>query len=340
MKARWEDLTARTRGLATHLLTPSQLDDLARAPDLDALGDAFRALGLLVPEAGSVTPEQLELAVRRAAAARLHTLTRWAGARKTLLAVVFEDEDRRSLRAMLRGAVHGATPEERLGGLIPTPALPERALGELASQRTAGAVAALLTAWGSPYGAALLPDAAATHPDLLTLEYRLNRAFAARALQGAHAARSRQLVEFVRDTIDLENAGTAFVLAGAGKDAPPKQAFLEGGRHLPLDAFLDAVAAREPREVGRRLAAAFRPDPIAAALERHAGDPAALEEAILRRRIATLRACAWWDPTGPAAVLQYVLQLRAEVLDLRRAIWGVALGAPPSRELAPPLAPA
>lgn len=338
MKARWEDLTVRTRGLATHLLTPAQLDALARAPDLDALGAAFRALGLLVPEAEAVTPEQLELAVRRAAAARLHTLTRWAGARQALLAVVFEDEDRRSLRAILRGAVHGAAPEERLGGLIPTPALPERVLGELARQPTPGAVAALLTAWGSAYGTALLPDAAATHPDLLTLEYRLNRTFAARALAGARAAHSRQLVEFVRETIDLENAGTAFVLAGAEKDAPTKQAFLEGGRRLPLAAFLDAVVAREPGEVGRRLAAAFRPDPLAGALERHATDPAALEEALLRQRIATLRARAWWEPAGPATVLGYVLRLRAEILDLRRAIWGVALGAP--RELAAGLAPA
>ena len=172
MKARWEDLTARTRGLATHLLAPGQLDGLARAPDFDALSDAFRALGLLVPEGGTVTPEQLELSVRRAAAAKLRTLTRWAGARKALLAVVFEDEDRRSLRAMLRGAVHGASAEQRLGGLIPTPALPERALGELARQPTPGAVAALLAAWGSPYGPALLPDAAAVHPDLLALEPR------------------------------------------------------------------------------------------------------------------------------------------------------------------------
>jgi hypothetical protein len=108
---------------------------------------------------------------------------------------------------------------------------------------------------------------------------------------------------------------------------------------LPLAVFLDAVAAREPNEVGRRLAAAFRPDPIAAALERHASDPAALEEALLRQRIATLRARAWWDPMGPATVLGYVLQLRAEVLDLRRAIWGVALGAPLPPELAPGLAP-
>jgi vacuolar-type H+-ATPase subunit C/Vma6 len=329
MKARWEDLTARTRGLATHLVTPVQLEALARAPDLDSLRDAFRALGLLVPEAGTATAEQLELSVRRAAAARLRTLTRWAGARKALLAVVFEDEDRRSLRAMLRGAVQGATPEERLGGLIPTPALPERALGELARLPTTGAVAALLAAWGSPYGLALLPEATAAHPDLLTLEYRLSRAFVIRALQGARAARSRQLVEFVRDTVDLENAGTAFVLAGTERETSPGLAFLDGGRRLPLAAFLDAAAAPDAQEAGRRLAAAFRPDPMAATLEHHAGDPAALEEAILRQRIVTLHARAWWDPMGPAAVLGYILQLRAEVLDLRRTIWGVALRVPP-----------
>jgi vacuolar-type H+-ATPase subunit C/Vma6 len=130
------------------------------------------------------------------------------------------------------------------------------------------------------------------------------------------------------------------VLAGAEKDAPPKQAFLEGGRRLPLAVFLDAVAAREPGEVGRRLAAAFRPDPLAAALERHASDPAALEEALLRARNALLHARAWWDPMGPATVLRYVLQLRAEMLDLRRAIWGVALGASAAPEPALGLVPA
>lgn len=329
MTARWEDLATRARGLATHLLGRAELDALARAPDLDALGDALRARGFL-PAEGPVTPDILELAVRRVAGARLQILAGWGQGRTTLLAVVFEDEDRRSLRALLRGAVQGAAPEERLAGLIPTPGLPERVLAELAGQPTPGAIAALLTAWGSAYGPALLPEAAATHPDLLTLEYRLNSTFASRALRGARAARSRGLVEFVRETIDLENACTALVLGGAEPEAPPERAFVDGGRYLSLAAFRDAVAAPDGGEAARRLAEAFRPAPVAAVFARAASDPAAIEEALLRQRIAAQGAAARWDPAGLASVLSYVLRLRAEVLDLQRAIWGVMLGAPVS----------
>ena len=328
MKARWEDVATRARGLATHLLGPAQLEALASVPDWRALADAFRPLGSPLSEDAAATPALLELAVRRTAAARLRTLARWAGDRTAFLAIIFEDEDRRSLRALLRGAVHGAPPEERLAGLIPTPTLPERALAELARLPTPRAVTTLLTAWGSAYGSALAVAAAATHPDLLSLEYQLNRTFAARALRGARAARSSVLIEFVRETIDLENACTALVLAGAEPDSPAKPAFVDGGRRLSYAAFLDAVSAREPAEAGRRLAASFAPGPIATTFERSAREPAALEELLLRERRASLHERARRDPAGPATVLRYVLDLRAQVLALRRIIWGVALDAP------------
>lgn len=327
MRARWEDLATRARGLATHLLGRVELDALARTPDLAALGDALRARGFL-PGEGPATPETLELAVRRIAATRLGVLAAWGRDRNALLAVIFEDEDRRSLRALLRGAVRGAATHERLAGLIPTPGLPERALAELAGQPTPNAVAVLLTAWGSAYGPALLPDAAAARPDLLRLEYRLNALFASRALRGARAAKSRGLIEFVRETIDLENACTALVLAGAELDAPPQQAFVDGGRRLSLAAFSDAVAAPDAGAAARRLATAFASDPIADAFARAADDPAAIEEALLRQRIAVLDVAVRRNPAGPASVLHYVLRLRAEVLDLRRVIWGVMLRAP------------
>jgi len=328
VKARWEDLATRARGLAPHLLDGTQLDALARVPDSGALADALRPLGFLLPDAAAVTPELLELAVRRTAAARLRTLARWAGGRNAVLAVIFEDEDRRSLRALLRGAVQGAPPHERLAALIPTPALPERALAELAGLPTPRAITALLTAWGNAYGSALSAAAAATHPDLLALEYQLNRTFAARALRGARSARSRELTEFVRETIDLENACTALVLAGAEPDIPARPAFLSGGRRLSLAAFLDAVGARQPGDAGGRLAASLGPGRLAAAFLRRAGEPAALEELLLRERSAALHERARRDPAGPATVLQYILDLRTEVLALRRIIWGVALTAP------------
>jgi vacuolar-type H+-ATPase subunit C/Vma6 len=126
----------------------------------------------------------------------------------------------------------------------------------------------------------------------------------------------------------LENACTALVLAGAEPDAPPQPAFVAGGRRLSMAAFGDAVAAPDAGDAARRLAAAFGSDPVADAFTQAANDAAAIEEALLRHRIATQGAAARRNPAAPASVLHYVLRLRAEVLDLRRVIWGVMLRAP------------
>ncbi len=330
MKPTWEDVNARARGLATHLLSRGELDALAQVPDLATLAEELRRRGYLVGEDGApVSPAALDLALRREAAARLRVLMRWCGPRAVVLTVLFEDEDRRSLRAILRGAVQGAPPEERLAGLVPTPTLPERALGELARQQTPGAMAALLTAWRNPYGSALLPDAAAAHPDLFKLEVLLNRTFAARALRASRrAGPSGVLADYVRQVIDLENASAALVLAAEGKDVTPKEAFLPGGRRVSIEVFEVAAATGDLAEGARRLAAAFEGSPLAEAFRRYPRDPIKLEDAVLRIQIRELTQVMRRTPLGPATVLAYALRLRAQVLDLRRIIWGVALAAP------------
>lgn len=325
MKARWEDLATRARGLATHLLTRADIAALAAAPNLAALGDALRAREFPLAD-GTLTADGLELAVRRVAGARLWLLSRWAGLRNPPLAVLLDDEDRRSIRACIRGAVQGAPAELRLAGLVPTPSLPKRALAELAGQPTPRAVAALLTAWGNGFGPALLRASQTTQPDLLEIEHALNRSFAERALHSARAAGSQVLVDYVRETIDLENACAALVLAGAERDSAVKRAFVAGGRTLSLAAFLEAIA--DGAGAARRLAAAFHGTGWAAAFERWGADPARIEEQLLMRRVEHLRALARRDPAGPASVLEFALRLRAEVIDLQRVIWGVALGAP------------
>lgn len=323
---RWEDLATRARGLGTHLLDRSAIASLGASESVEALGAALRGHGYPVPEDG-VTADALELAVRRQAGSRLSVLARWAGNRSVLLAVLFEDEDRRSIRAIVRGAVQGASADLRLAGLIPTPALPERALRELAVQPSSGAVAVLLTAWGNAYGTALLREAKAAQPDLLAIESGLTVTFAQRALAGARGTGSGLVVDYVRDTIDLENATVALMLAGGEADLPGKTAFVEGGRRLRLATFLDAIAAGDIAAAGRCLAKAFRPTPLAAAFER-AGDASSIEEQLLRGRIAMIREAERRDPAGPASVLGFALRVRVEVFDVRRVIWGVELGAP------------
>jgi vacuolar-type H+-ATPase subunit C/Vma6 len=329
VKPLWDDLNARARGLGTHLLSRLQLEGLARELDLPALGDGLRRFGIATGESGvTVIPEDLELAIRRWAAARLRTLARWAGPRASALPTVFEDEDRRSLRAILRGAVHGSPAERRLAGLVPTPALPERALMELARAPTASAVATLLAAWRHPYAAALAPAIGTTHPDLFALELSLARMFADRTLRAARRAGDRGLLRFARETIDLENALSAVVLTVEGKDVVPKDVFLPGGERVSIVAFEEAIALGEPGSAGARLAVALGDSPIATALHQAARDPAALEDDLLRARLHVLARRVRQAPLGALPVLWFGLRLRAQVVDLRRIVWAVTLGAP------------
>lgn len=323
----WADLIARTRGLGTHLIPPARLHALAGAADLRALAQGLREAGIDLGEEPE-TAASFELSVRRSAAASLAILMRWSGARTAVLAVVYEDEDRRSLRAMLRGAAQGVAAEPRLAGLLPTPALPEKALLELARLPTVSAVVALLCAWRHPYGPPLRTEATSPHPDLLKLELTLARTFADRARRSARADGAGVLLGYARQVVDLDNAMTALVLAGPDRSVTPKDLFLPGGSRITIEVYERAIVTGQWSAAAEQLATAFTRTPLAAVFRDPAAEPGTLERSLLRGQIDMLDAQARTDPLGPALVLSYALRLRAQVMDLRRIIWGLALGAP------------
>jgi vacuolar-type H+-ATPase subunit C/Vma6 len=328
----WADLNARARGLATHLLSGSALEQLARAPDLPALSHEWVATGVLAVEPEQSTPIALDLALRRAAAANLRRLTRWMGPRVEPLRFVLEDEERRSLRALLRGAAAGVGAETRLSGLIPSPGLPERLLAELARQPSARDVVALLVDWRHPYGSPLLPALATDPPDLFRLECELNRTFALRATRGARRG-GKVLRGLVEEIIDLDNLCGGLVLAVSEQELPPDEAFLPGGRRVALAAFRVAAGSRNPDRAADYLAAGFGETEVARLVRRHASDPVALEEALLQHRSRQLRRQGRLDPLGPAPLLGYLLRLRIQTAVLGRMLWGVAFGVPPELRL-------
>jgi len=324
---RWEDVNARARGLSTHLLSAAQLQLVSRAQVVPTLTAELRRLGFSLSGGGVCPPDELELAVRRWASAALATLARWAGRRVTALAIIYEDEDRKSLRAVLRGALCGAPADARLPGLIPTPTLPERALEELARQVSVAAVVTLLEVWGSPYGAALGAVARSAEPDPFAIDLALDRTFAARALSAARRG-GPDLLAFVRESLDLANAETALLLATAGRDVVPKDVFLPGGVRVSIVTFEEAAAAGGPGLAGVRLARAFAPSPLGAAFHDLGSDPNRLQDELLRLRVHELQQRARLSPLGPAPVLWFALRLRACVIDLQRIIWGAALRSP------------
>jgi vacuolar-type H+-ATPase subunit C/Vma6 len=324
----WDDLNARAHGLSTHLLGRAALEHLARSHDLPTIAAELERRGYRIEEGARASATGLELAARRAVAERVRILEGWSGWRRDALAIVFEDEDRRSIASLLRGAVQHAPPELRLSGLLPTPLLPERALEELSRQPSVGAIAALLTAWRHPLAAALVPETGGAEPDLLGNDVALNRAFTQRALRNARRAGDRGLLtRYVRRTIDIENAFTVLALSDE-KPVRLPQYWVAGGRDLTPDTAERAVTAANPSAAGRLLAEAFHGTRLAKVFARPAEYPEGLEAAVLRVLIEELRSAARADPLSPAFFLGYALRLRAEVLDIRRIIWGVALRAP------------
>lgn len=333
MKRGWEDLVARVRGLTTHLLGRERLAQLARARDLLSLAAALEELGggSWARAQRAPTAEELELMVRRMAAAHLRIVAMWSGDRITLLDPLYLDEDRRSVRALLRGAASGAPPDARIAGLVPTPALPERALEELASQRSIAAVCSLLAVWGHPFGAALLAPSRAPKPDLFRLELLVNKVYAERAVAAARAnsrkdGARRDMLAFVRQVIDRENAWTAVQLAGQRAGAPAQELFVGGGDRLTPETYLQAASADTRARAVAILAKAFTGTPYARVFER---SPESLEDAALAAELRHTTDAARRSPLGIAPVIAFFTRLRAEVRDLRLIIWRLTAHAPP-----------
>ena len=334
MRPRWEDVNARARGLGAHLLGEEALAALARSPDLPALARALEADGVLREEVTAPGAAALELALRRAAGAEVRLVRRWLGSRDEVVAVALDAEDHRSLRALVRGAVAGASAEARLTGLIPTPALPERLLRELAERVRVAEQAALLVAAGHPAGPALLAESGGqAEPDLFALELALTGVFAARALAGARQA-GGVLLEYVRLVIDLENCRAALLLAERGGAEPAGPAYVRGGVQVTRDDFEHAAAERDPGSAARRLGAALGGGSFAILLLRHAREPGALDAALQTALLRWLRQRARLEPLGPAPLLLWFLRLRQQQEALARIVWSVDLGVPTEARLA------
>lgn len=322
----WDDVIVRVRGLASRLLGRTQLNALAESRTLEGLSGALAPTGYgPVPESDERDPAGIERHTRRAAADRLATIGAWCGDRVSALAPLFEDEDRRNLRAIVRGILAALPTAQRTAGLIPTPSLSLGPLEMLAKQEDVGRVATLLSTWGSPYGSALVPETKRVRPDLFLLQLALDRAYVNRALEQSHDI--DELRELVQLEIDAANVRSALAVSQRTVESDPESLWLSGGLLLPHDVYartasLDEQAARDA--LSRLLAGTA----IAAAVNSNEHNPdLALTASLLPFLKRRIRA----HPLSLSTVIEYLLRLRAEVHDLSRIVWGIALDAPRRR---------
>jgi vacuolar-type H+-ATPase subunit C/Vma6 len=321
------DISTRARGLRTHLLPANELERLARATSVLALQRELSGLGYVRSDAPA-TALSLEKEIRRHAASQMGILDRWCtDDRRASLAALFEDEDRRSIQAILRGAQQGTATEVRMAGLIPTTSLPERALLTLAGQPTPTDVIRMLALWNHPLGTPLVAAASGPHPSLFEIEVELQRAFARRASARAHQG-GRQLVEYVEQVVDEMNTWSALLHFVERDPSIVDLTFVEGGRWLTRDVFHTLMNLETRPQVETRLAWELRKSVFANVFREGIEDLAQLEGAMLRAQIKWQNRAVRVDPSGAAPIIGFAIELRAEVLNLRGIIWGVALRAP------------
>ena len=321
-------LVARARGLATHLIARPTLETLADADSVESFTHRLsRVHAAIHPIAAAGEVVAVERAIRDAAARPLVTLRRWQHRAPNALDVFAAYQDRRSLRALLRGAAAGAPLERRVAGLVPTPSLPHSALLELGRCATPLEVVRHLIELGHDDADRLLMIVGGTPADLLSTEIALLRAFAERVVRiadrGDHVLRA-----FVDSVMDVANAQHALLVAGGPRDLNVADLFVRGGRWLSLTAFAAVATAVSTEGALTALAAAVGRSPLAAWLPVLTGDLAHLDRAFLIGSLAELTSAMRREPLSSAAVLRLLLLIDAQSRDLRALAWGAALGTP------------
>lgn len=324
----FDDVIARVRGLSSRLLGRAELERLALSRDVDTLIEGFQ--GTSYDPVASLTtrePIPLEREARRIAGNRLSIISAWCADRNEVLVPVFEDEDRRNLRALTRAVLAQTPPEQRTAGLLPTPALPAPALEELARHTRLRDLAGVLTSWGNPYGRAIAAEALRPHPDLFLLQLAIDRTFATRALAAAERF-GEPILSYVRLLVDAENATSALALASGAIEHDREMLFIPGGELISLEAYHE-LAMLKPHDARARLSrivAGTQLAPIASAAPGTNPD-----DAILTAHLREMHRTARLSPLSLSVMLEYVLRLRAEMHDIARIIWGIAMQMPRKR---------
>lgn len=326
----WADASARARGLAGHLLDVPAWRRVYGAPDLPGLCRELQRSGY--PVEPGVDARTAERTVEQVRFQRQELLVRWLGPRSRKLRIVLEADDRRAIRALLRGAATDLGPEDRLATVPPTCGVSEDMLREAtASSSPEGCVEVL-----AELGQSLVLRTVEEHrtlteksPDLTPLlawELALGHAWAARAIDGI-GRRDSHLREHVGLFVDLENAWGA--LEPAADDAPPPEAvFVKGGATLSFEVFSDARGTGG-RDEARTLLGRVLPGAVGELFADPTVPSTLLERGALELAVRHEERALRREPLGPAPLLAFLLRLRLESRDLCGLLWARALGAPP-----------
>lgn len=319
-------VNARVRGMASRLLGPETFQAALGAEDFRG----FTAVLAQSPYAGAFEEAQASdsglRAVDRALAHDFHAITRSMlgfadGAPRAMIGALLRRYDLEDLKTVARAQHAGRDPSELGEALTGAGELRPATLEALTAAPDLPAAAQALAVTKHPLAKAFTRAARAyaSDGDLLAFEITLDRAYFRLLAEQAESGDASPLYrDHVRREIDAANLRTA--LKVAGRDADPSALFLEGGREIGRDAFLQLAQA------GLAGLSSLQGGTFGAVAE--AEDLAGAERAIRTALDEAARRAALRDPLGIGVVIRYLRSKEAEAAKLRLLARGAFYGVP------------
>ncbi|MDR5693905.1 MAG: V-type ATPase subunit [Armatimonadota bacterium] len=314
-------INARVKGMRSRLLSPGQLEEMLNVPDIEGMMQVLMntpyARDLEEALSRYTGIRAIDEALSRNFFQTTRTILGFADGRpKRWIQTILLRWDLANIRSILRGKHSGRPPEEILGTLLPAGELSEVTLKDLAEQPDVRAMAGVLGLWEHPLAAPLLEGAEeyARTGDLLSLELRLDRAYAAHVLRVASGkGHNEQVLRMVLQLeIDLTNVKTA--LKAQRVNEPPEEKrryFIPGGQVVTEDLFLDLADPHREAQGRRALRLRGFPEfpPSSDLLE--------VEKALDRFFSREISSLYLGDPLGIDVVIGYLAMKYNEIVNLR-----------------------
>ncbi len=321
-------VNARVRGMSSRLLGPDVYQAALDATDFrafSALLDQSRYASAL--EEARATESGLR-AVDAALARSFHDTTRSMlgfsdGAPREMIAALLRRYDLEDLKTVARAQHAGRDPAELGEALTGAGELRPATLEALTASPDLPAAAQALSVTKHPLASAFTRAARryASDGDLMAFELALDRAhFAALAELAERGGTSATFRAHARREIDAANLRTA--LKVAGRDVDAGTLFLDGGREVGREAFLQLAEAG--------VAGLSQIDSGTFAGLAQAEDLAGAERVIRSALDEASRRAALRDPLGIGVVIRYLRAMESEAAKLRLLARGAFYGVPRS----------
>lgn len=317
--------------MRSRLLTAAQLDDLVAVPSMAGFLQALSATPYSSDLQEALVRHEGVRAVDAALARNLQRTTRSIlafadGPAQHLIRILLLRWDLANLRAIVRGKHGGRPAEEILDAVMPAGTLSEVALKEMAGYPDMMALAGTLDLLDHPFAAPLAEGIAeyATTNDLLSVELRLDRAYADSVLrQTKGRGDARVLREILTEEIDAANIKTALKLASAGglSEEQRLRFFIPGSRLVTKEIFLELSFDRTQARAWMHLRIQGFP------VKELPRDLVAFERHLDMRLAQTMAArFIGGDPLGLDIIIGYLAMKSAEMANLRLIARGKFLG--------------